>query len=379
MDTVFLSPEVLTWAAERNGESWRSVVEILASGDRDRERIGNGALTIPQIEKLAKHTHVPFGYLFLSSPPKLDSTVIPDLRQTTAPEPLDRNFYDQLDIVTARQDWFRAYQRKQGAEPLSFVGRFSVPKTRDVNKIAGEIRAALRLTVADRKGNAENYYSTLVSRVESTGVLVMKSGVVGASTRRKLSAEQFRGFALVDDLAPVIFINGNDHEAAFSFTLIHELAHIWMGEPGVSDASVSKQGATIGSSGVEQLCNAVAGEVLVPSEELNARWHIQSDIDVQANFFRVSRLTIARRVLALDLISWDRYQQIALQSKRGAKNNEGGGNPYATIPIRASKRLTLSLVVDSLSQRTLLLDAARLLGCKVSTLISLSQKLGYTN
>ena len=368
MDCVSLSPEVLTWAAERNGESWHTVVESLASRDQDRERIRGGLLTIPQVERLAKLTQVPFGFLFLTTPPNMESPAIPDLRQALNPVPLDRNFYDQLDIVTTRQDWYRDNQRENGEEPLPFVGKFRNAKLSDSMKIASEIRTALFLTPADRKGvSVDSYYALLAKKVEDIGVLVMKSGIVGASTRRTLAAEQFRGFALVDDLAPVIFINGNDHEVAFSFTLIHELSHIWIGESGVSDLAVHPRG-------IEQLCNAIAGEVLVPAENFIELWEKKPDIDIQSNSFRVSRLTIARRALDLKLITSANYQEIALQSKRGAKKTESGGNPYATIPVRASKRFTDTLISSSLSQRTLLLDASRLLGCKVSTMITFSQK-----
>ncbi len=368
MDAVTLSTDVLTWAAEQNGESWESVVEVIATKEKDRARIRQGLLTVTQIEKLAKHTHVPFGFLFLDTPPVSNRPSIPDLRQMQDSEPLGNDFFDQLEIVLARQDWYRDYQRRQGEHPLSFVGKYAAAKTRSPITIAQSIRETLQLTTSDRKGKSvADYYQILVKRVEALGVLVMKSGVVGSNTRRSLSPTQFRGFALVDDLAPVIFINGNDQDVAAVFTLIHELAHIWLGISGVSDLALP-------ANGTEKLCNAIAGEVLVPSEEFKADWREHQDLDELAKLYCVSRLTIARRALDLALITQSRYLEIAKQSKL-ARARSGGGNAYATIPVRASNRFTRSLLGSAMSQDTMLRDAAKLLGCKPDTVMKLGQKL----
>src|SRR5690606_2778683 len=119
------------------------------------------------------------------------------------------------------------------------------------------------------RGDWEAYMRDLVQRIEALGVLVMRSGMVGNNTFRKLSVREFRGFALVDDFAPVVFINTSDCPEARLFTLIHELAHIWLGQSGISDSEPANHHQT------ERLCNAVAAEFLVPVSEFMPRWRTQ--------------------------------------------------------------------------------------------------------
>ncbi len=177
-----------------------------------------------------------------------------------------------------------------------------------------------------------------------------------------------RGFAIVDSLAPVVFINGRDAVVASVFTLVHELAHVWLGESGVSDL------ATRAAKGVERVCNQVAAEVLVPKHEFLAQWRVQADLGRIARLFRVSRLVIARRALDFDLIDAAAYEAVASATHQPAREG-GGGSAYRTIPARNSKRLTLALVRSALSGETLLREAAGLLAVRPETVMELGKRL----
>src|SRR5262249_34263963 len=129
-----------------------------------------------------------------------------------------------------------------------------------------------------------------IEQADALGILVMCSGVVLNHNRRRLDPEEFRGFAMSDDLAPLIFINGADTKGAQMFTLAHELAHVWVGQSAVSDA----QAATLPEHEIERWCNQVAAELLVPLTVVREEYRPNSDLRVEverlARQFKVSTL-----------------------------------------------------------------------------------------
>lgn len=370
MEALSLSTEVLRWAADQAGESLESLARAMVKREGDRERVVRGELTPPQAEKLAKLTGVPFGLLFLPAPPAIERPAIPDLRQTLDPAPLSRDFLEVWDDVSRKQQWYRDRLIELGATPLPFVGRFSDATSRRPDAIARDMTEVLDLSpqVRATARSADEYFTAVSDRAEAAGVLVMKSGIVKSNTRRPLSVKEFRGFAIVDSLAPVVFVNGRDAVVASVFTLVHELAHVWLGESGVSDL------ATRAAKGVERVCNQVAAEVLVPKQEFLAQWRAQADLGRIARLFRVSKLVIARRALDFDLIDSDAYEAVASATHQPAREG-GGGSAYRTIPARNSKRLTLALVRSALSGETLLREAAGLLAVRPETVMELGKRL----
>ena len=368
MEAIPLSRDVLDWAAERAGKSLHSFAESIAKRESDRERIAEGRLTVPQAEKLAKLARIPFGYLFLDEPPRISRPSIPDLRQVQDAEPLSDDFYETLEDVLAKQNWLIEFQREAGASELHFVGRFAHEARRNADEVAADMRKELGITDRDRSTSpdAASYFSAISAKAEAKGVLVFKTSYVKSNTRRPLSEKQFRGFAIAHKLVPLVFVNGRDAEVAAVFTLVHELAHIWLGITGVSDVNPSRFG-----NSVERLCNRVAANLLVPMDAFMERWSDSWDVERLAKHFRVSKLVIARRALDSKLVDQAFYDEVAANTRR--VKSTGKPTALVTIPIRNSKKFTRTIVASAMSGQTLLRDAASLLNVKPDTVVALAK------
>ena len=362
---VDVKPELFLWACERAGRS----VDALAQQQPFRKLpawvSGEERPTFKQLEKFAQATHTPFGYFFLQIPPE-ESFPIPDLRTVGNqylghPSP---NLLDTMYICQQRQEWYRDFARSMGEKPLPFVGSANLAS--DTTKVARNIRQALGFDLDERR-KMPTWTEALrrfIQQADSFGIMVMVSGIVGSNTHRSLDPHEFRGFALADPFAPLVFINGKDTKAAQMFTLAHELAHIWLGETALSDVGP----ATMPSNNVELWCNQVAAELLVPLPALQEAYEggmsLREELDRLARWFKVSTLVILRRLhdagrLTRDEL-WQAYNQELDRLRAMPKGS--GGNFYLTLPARVSKRFARALVVSTLEGQTLHRDAYRMLG-----------------
>ena len=207
----------------------------------------------------------------------------------------------------------------------------------------------------------------------------MVSGVVGSNTYRKLNPEEFRGFALSDPLAPLIFINGADTVAAQIFTLAHEIAHLWLGESGVSNSQL----ATKPSHAIEKWCDQVAAELLVPIEPIRADFNrsleLNEEVSRLARRFKVSTLVVLRRIHDTGELERDEFLSAYREEVRHLQglSRSRGGNAVNNVGARASKRFTKALVASTLEGRTSYTEAFRLLGVKTqSTFEKVAATLG---
>jgi len=376
VEALAFSPDVLNWAACKAGETLQSFACSLTTREASRQRIVDGCLTVPQAEALAKKARVPFGYLFLPQPPRITKPKIPDLRQQQFPTPLSGDFWETLQDIQAKQEWLIEHLTETGADELPFVGRFANEAMRNVDDIVSNIRHELGLSDDDRANShdAAAYFSTLSAKAEARGILVFKASHVKSNTRKTLSEQEFRGFAIAHPLVPVVFVNGRDAAPATVFTLMHELAHLWIGETGVSDAVLHN------NHRIERLCNRVAAELLVPTDVFMEKWSQWKDVEKLARYFRVSKLVIARRALDNQCVDQAFYDRMANTTNERVESAKPMGGPSAlvTIPVRNSKRFTSIVVANAMNGKTLLRDAASLLNVQPNTVIKLAEKMGMS-
>ncbi|HYK88580.1 MAG TPA: XRE family transcriptional regulator [Acidobacteriota bacterium] len=378
MIRVDVKPELLRWARERAGFD----IDALARSfpRLDAWEHGEARPTLKQIERFAKATYTSVGYLFLQEPP-IERVPIPDLR-TVSNEYIKRPSPDLLDVIyicQQRQEWYHEFARSVGETPLPFVG--SVRLTSDIEAAAAGIRRALGFDFEERRQTPTwtDALRRFIEQADALGILVMCSGVVLNNNRRGLDPDEFRGFAMADDLAPLVFVNGADTKAAQMFTLAHELAHIWLGRSAVSDAQASR----IPENEVENWCNRVAAELLVPLAVLREEYQdgidLRAEVGRLARHFKVSTLVILRRIHDAGRLTqeqlWQAYHEEVERLR--AMPRGSGGNFYLTQAARVSKRFARALVISTLEGQTLHRDAFRMLGfSKVTTFHDLGRSLG---
>lgn len=387
MTEAFITPALVRWARERHRLTTDAAAQRINVKPERLDAWEKGALrpTLRQAQILAQKLHIPFGYLFLSVPP-VEKLPLPDLRIVANEPPRDPSpeFSDLLSDVLRKQQWYREYQESEGAERVAFIGRYSLDDSPDI--IAADVRSTLSIDDAMRQeaANWEQFLRKFISLAGDASILVLRSGVVENDSHRKLSVQEFRGFAISDDFAPLVFVNGRDAKSAQIFTLAHEIAHLWIGESGVSNPDYRRPSSQQNNR-VERLCNRVAAEILLPKDDFMSRWRerdsVEANLQALAVRHRVSEMVVLRQAYDLQKISSEVYRasyERLLEKQRERethKGEDGGGDFYATLLARSSSPLTTALIIAVAEGRVLHRDAARLLNVKVNTLNGIAERL----
>lgn len=378
---VEVRPAMLRWARERARLDLDDLARRFPKLAEWEDEGAHVRPTLKQLEDFAKATHAPIGYLFLQEPP-VERVPIPDFR-TIADRVVERPSPDLLDTIylcQQRQEWYHDFVRGTRGESLVFIG--SATTDSDVVATAEAMRTTLGFDIAERR-DCPTWTEALrrfLERADAIGVMVMVSGVVGSNTHRKLDPQEFRGFALSDDLAPLVFINGADTKSAQMFTLAHELAHLWLGQSALSNV----EPVSAPTQRVENWCNRLAAEFLVPlaafREVYQANEALNDAVARLSRHFKVSTLVILRRVHDAGGLTGDafwRAYEAEVQRLLAIQGGGGGGDFYLTLGARVGKRFARALVVSTLEGQTLHRDAFRLLGfSKHSTFRELAHSLG---
>jgi len=368
-----LNPAALRWARTTAGVEPEEVAGWLHV-DPDRVRAwetGEDRPTLSQARDLAGRLHRPFAVFFIRTVPT-EPEPIGDFRSLPAdsPRPYPPKLRFLIRELRSRQSWVREYREAMEFEPLGWIG--SLRGSDDVEHAASTIRAwlALPATAFRDVRDADQALIVWVEAVERLGAFVAQAGDVEPAVAR--------GFCLADELAPFIYINSKDAQRARIFTLIHELAHLFLGVSGVSNMLDARR-ATTPDQRLEVFCNAVAAEVISPQARVLALWETAGG-DVRARIFTLSReLLVSEEVIARRLLDAGRISQHVYDQLRGeykvnwekftaARKDKGGGSYWINHSKRIGRAFTDSVLQAHRDGVITTRDAGALLKVKVGSI-----------
>lgn len=379
-----INGQMLEWARLEAGLSLAGAAHAAGIGDArgttGEERIrswesGEDFPTRCQLDTLAKAYVQPPIVFYLSTPP-VEPNPLPDFRKLSPGEAvLSPNLKAFIAKMKARQQEvidILTEERDEKLDPLPFVGRFSVETP--IHEFVENLREALRVSFAEQRKikDRDSLFRLLRSRAEDLGVYVIVQGDLGTH-HSDIDPTEFRGFCLSDPIAPFVVLNDNDAKAALSFTLLHELSHLWINVSGISN--ISPYNERDGAAHIETFCNKVASRFLIPPDALSAEWKARKNIDhLQAiaeiaKEFSVSRRAITYRLRMADeltFVEWrqldELYQREWKDKKARQKEIEGGPSHYTLKRYQLGGRL-VKTVLGALDSGALgYSSASRILG-----------------
>uniref|UniRef100_UPI0034DF3CA5 ImmA/IrrE family metallo-endopeptidase n=1 Tax=Candidatus Thiodubiliella endoseptemdiera TaxID=2738886 RepID=UPI0034DF3CA5 len=363
---IEINTKLIDWAIKRSSKSVDDLINKFPNLENWRNQTKSP--TLKQLEKFAKATFTPVGMLFLQEPPN-EILPINDFRTFTNNEQKkpSANLLDVIYTSQQRQEWYQNYVRQQDIGAVSIIGKYTTNDSPEV--VAQEIVAYF-----DFHHNFNDWQTALSTRstlIEEKGILVMSSGIASGNTHRGLDLTEFRGFALSDKYAPVVFINAKDTIAARNFTLMHELAHIAIAENGVSNTNAYNEN----SNDTEKWCDKVAAEILVPRAEFEQKYshnlsNLDENLDYFARHFKVSTLVILGRIYNLGYFEEKTFWKLFHVEKGRLLDiieqqpKRGGGNYYNSKPTSVSKLFMKTITGSTLEGQTLYREAMKLLSVK---------------
>jgi len=366
INEVNVSKEMLVWAVGRAGYNISTFTKKFPKILDWLE--GKKKPTVKQLEEFSKKVYLPFGYLFLPQPP-LEKVPIPFFRtNSNLSNKVNINTYDTILLLQQRQDWLKNYLMENEFERLPFVGKYN--NSSDVVSIVADIRQTLQLPKnwASQFKTWKEAQNHLVEHIENIGIITIFNGIVENNTHRPIPVEECRGFVLVDEYTPFMFVNNADFKSAQMFTIMHELAHIWTGH----SAGFDFRKLQPANEPTEILCDKIAAEFLVPEQEFKKVWiHRPNNFAYASRYFKVSEIVIARRALDTGKITksqfFDFYEKYSNREFIKKENRGSGGDFYETTKKRISITFAAHINQAVKSGKLLYRDAYKLTGLKGDT------------
>lgn len=376
---ALITPSVIKWAREYRKFSTEEVAHKLKRPEKEIIAWENGEISpsLAQARNLSELYKISLAVFYLPEPPR-DFSILKDFRKIPSDKP--KKDSPQLSFLISglqdKQEWLKEYFIFEEKKELEFIG--SARLTTPTSLVAKSIREHLSISADDQinlSGRSE-FLRLLIRKAENIGISISRQGRVG---RVKIDCIEIRGLAICDKYAPFIFVNSNDAKSGQIFTLIHELAHLWINQSGISNISDIPNTKF---DPVEVYCNKVAGEFLLTSHDF---WNIWDQEKIQHNLldairqvadkFKVSPEAVSRKLLDNDRITDNEYEQLRKQyqqdwieynKKKKEKQKDGFASPNRTTAMNNSYLFTQVVVTAYNNGIVSGRDASVLLGAKIN-------------
>ena len=301
-----INPTIVKWARERSGYTLQEVAKSL---NRDVATISNwesgaAAPTYVQLEKLADKYKRPVAMFFFPEPPQEPDFVNQLALRSTEIEQLDPGIRVLLRQAYARQ--LSLMELNMGVNPAETkIFQDLHPQLGDsATELAQRTRAYLNISV-ETQASWRSVRETLENwreQVEEKGIFVFKAA---------FRDDSVDGFCLIHEQFPVIYLNNSKSSVRQIFSLFHELAHLLLGENGIT------RGINPVSEQIEVFCNQFAAEFLVPSGDLETRFkdslYNDAAIEALAGYYKVSRPVILLRLVNQGILTQNSYRRRTAQ------------------------------------------------------------------
>ena len=357
-DKAYINPKVLKWARE----SARIPLEVAASKIAvEPERLmeweeGKAFPTIRQAETLAIAYKRPFALFFLPEVPH-DFTPLQDFRKPNS-EPLSTASIFIIREIQQKQAWISDTYQENEEEPLSFVGKYTINS--NPVQVANDILETLE--ISPFRYTTDNPIKEWINKAETKGIFISRTSFI--HSRLLLNSDELQGFSVADKYAPFVFVNSDDWNAPQLFTLVHELAHIWIAESGVSNEIEAGMSNNAMLRPVERFCNEVAANALMPLVVMNEIdpkiYDSFSSIFNKSKSLGVSTFAFLVRSFNLKKISLDKYRQLKNDAddefkaflkreevKKEKQKNQKGGPDYFRLLVNKNSFLFTQVVLDA--------------------------------
>ena len=378
LERLEVKPAVVQWMFERTGKNpdqerapvWTREAALWMQGKKP---------TLKQLLRTAQAAHIPFIYLLEDEPPPPAAVLLPDMRTIDSAEITQPSLelLETVHLCQWRQEWYRDYLCAISNRLCDFVGSVSLRDSAE--SVAADMRERLGVPLVLAEGSWGDGAQSLAEAAEGIGILVARNSMVNSDTKRPLNPKEFRGIALVDDRAPVVFVNEAASKGVQAFALAHGLAHLWLGETALSGGGRF----TEEDQDIEQWCSRVAAELLVPQDSFRAEFDAAAALDRElvrlSKRYRVGTLVVLIRMKTLNLISPRDFQLAYDKGGRRARDSRGIGkgvhSPEQAVRHlqvkRAGKMLVQAVLPDMLDGSTSYREAFGLLG--VQNMLALQQ------